>query len=200
MFNRRFPRQAGPFRPVKRMRHRRQSSLPVDFEPVEPIIMIGPSVFRPGQTPKRFQPDPRVTAKWKRVRKIALRRDHSTCTRCGQPAADVDHKIELIDGGEPFELDNLQALCAACHDAKSSESRYRRALRATSSWGRMALCPRCAGTGRCPTCITTLHTCGVCLGVRFVPESCAEQGGVPGQSVVAEVSSLAWAGAEPRAV
>lgn len=179
------------------MRRRHQTSLPIGTEDDGTGLTAGPSIFRPGQTPRRFQPDPRLTAQWRRLRKTVLARDRFTCRWCGQPASDVDHRVELFDGGAAFELENLQALCGPCHDAKSSESRYRRARRAASSWGRMTLCPRCSGTGRCARCTTTVHACSACFGVRFVPESCAERGEVPSQSMVSEVSSLAWAGAEP---
>jgi HNH endonuclease len=192
-----FRRPVRPGGPPTTMPRRHQAVLPLEADPGEVALTIGPSMFRPGQTPRRFQPDPRMTPQWKRLRKTALKRDHFACRRCGQPASDVDHRVELIDGGAAFDLENLQALCAPCHDAKSSESRYRRARRATSSWGRMALCPRCSGTGLCIECPAAPHPCTVCLGVRFTPESCAERGEVPSQSVISEVSSLAWAGAEP---
>ena len=178
------------------MRRRRQAVL---FEP-EPdglALAVGPSVFRPGQTPRRYAPDPRATPAWKRLRKEVLERDHFACRRCGEPATDVDHRMELIDGGPPYDLENLQALCAACHDAKTSESRYRRARYASRTWGRMALCPRCSGIGRCPICLGSPHVCTVCLGLRVIPESCESDGNIPSQAVVAEVSSDAWAGAEP---
>jgi 5-methylcytosine-specific restriction enzyme A len=159
--------------------------------------VVGPSTFLPGRIPPRFQPDPRATAEWRRLRKAVLARDHFLCRSCGSAASDVDHRVELIDGGAPYDPENLQALCEACHDAKSSESRYRRATRAASSWGRMALCPRCSGTGRCVDCLATPHACTSCLGVRFIPEYCAQRGEIPSQAVVAQVSSLAWAGADP---
>ncbi|MGC2290032.1 MAG: HNH endonuclease [Thermoplasmata archaeon] len=159
--------------------------------------MAAPSTFLPGRTPHRYRPDPRATSKWRRLRKNVLTRDHFACRRCGAAATDVDHRVELIDGGEPFDPSNLQALCAACHDMKSTESRYLRASRATLSWGRMALCPRCAGSGWCGGCVSLRHPCTVCLGVRFIPERDAQRGEIPSQSVVAEVSPLAWAGAKP---
>ena len=179
------------------MRRRHQSELSI-AEVSDGVTAAGPSTFLPGQTPHRYLPDPRTAPEWRRVRKAALVRDHSICRGCGRPATDVDHRIELIDGGAPFDLENLQSLCAACHDAKSSEARYRRASRATSTWGRMALCPRCTGTGLCALCTLAAHTCSVCLGVRFVPERCATGEELPSQVVLAEVSSVAWAGAVPR--
>jgi 5-methylcytosine-specific restriction endonuclease McrA len=31
----------------------------------------------------------------------------------------VDHIVGLRDGGEPFELTNLQTLCGSCHGKKT---------------------------------------------------------------------------------
>ena len=158
----------------------------------------GPSVFLPGRVPPRYQPDPRATGRWRKVRSQALERDSSRCVRCGEPATDVDHRVELIDGGAPYDLTNLQSLCEACHDAKSSEARYERARRASPSWERMTECPRCSGGGRCATCTTPPHPCGVCLGVRVVPETRATELALPSQAELAEVSARAWEGAVVR--
>lgn len=179
------------------MGRRHQSELGIGDPAEEPGTLVGPSSFLPGLTPHRFLPDPRATPVWRRVRKAVLSRDRSTCRRCGQRATDVDHRVELIDGGATFDPENLQALCGPCHDAKSSEARYLRATRAGSSWGRMALCPACSGSGRCTRCVERPHVCPYCLGIRFVPEVNAEPTDFPTQRVLAEVSSLAWAGAEP---
>jgi HNH endonuclease len=179
------------------MRHRHQSVLPLAADAPPDSILIGPNSFRPGLVPYQYQPDPRETPEWRRIRKRVLARDHSACRKCGRPASDVDHRVELMDGGAPYDPENLQALCADCHGAKSSESRYRRARRATTSWGRMTLCPKCSGTGICVTCLVHVHACTTCLGVRIVPERCAESGTIPSQSMIAEVSSLAWAGVQP---
>jgi hypothetical protein len=180
------------------MARRHQSELVVEDPNVGIPAAPAPSTFLPCRTPHRYRPDPRTTAEWHRTRKTVLARDRTTCQRCGRSASDVDHRVELIDGGAPFDLENLQALCGPCHDAKSSEARYVRATRAADSWGRLALCPRCAGTGLCGRCSFPGHVCPMCLGVRFVPERSALQDEIPSQSVLAEVSSVAWAGAVPR--
>ncbi|MCI4353692.1 MAG: hypothetical protein L3K14_10010 [Thermoplasmata archaeon] len=62
----------------------------------------------------------------------------------------------------------------------------------------MALCPWCSGTGRCATCAKLAHPCPGCLGVRVVPERSELLEEIPSQSVLSEVSSLAWVGARPR--
>lgn len=194
------PRGLGvPYRRGGRVRtlgHRQQTELDV-IEGEGAEAAAAPSSFLPSRIPHRYLADPRATSGWRRVRKAVLLRDGFTCRRCGGRASDVDHLVELIDGGAAFDMENLQALCAACHDAKSSEARYRRASRVSSSWGRMALCPWCSGSGRCPTCAAVAHACGACLGVRLVPERNALLGEIPSQTILSEVSSLAWAGATP---
>jgi 5-methylcytosine-specific restriction enzyme A len=38
----------------------------------------------------------------------------------------ADHIIELRDGGQPFDINNGQCLCAAHHTLKTMKARYRR--------------------------------------------------------------------------
>lgn len=174
---------------------RRQSQLDVGPALDAISLLVGPSEFLSGQVPARFQPDPRATAAWKRVRRQALRRDRGRCLVCGAAADDVDHRVELIDGGAAYDLANLQSLCGKCHDAKSSEARYQRSVRAGATWGRMSVCPRCRGSGRCALCDEPAHGCTFCLGVRVVPERVGDGGDVPSQFVLALVGSSAWEGA-----
>lgn len=42
----------------------------------------------------------------------------------------VDHIIELEDGGEPYEWDNLQHLCHSCHNAKTGREASKRRRKA----------------------------------------------------------------------
>jgi hypothetical protein len=42
------------------------------------------------------------------------------CLRCGDKATEVDHIIELANGGTD-DVDNLQPLCSACHKAKTAQ-------------------------------------------------------------------------------
>lgn len=40
------------------------------------------------------------------------------CEICREyPSAIVHHKIELKVGGDPFSLENIQAVCQSCHNA-----------------------------------------------------------------------------------
>ena len=48
---------------------------------------------------------------------------------CGRPAKDVDHIIELADGGCFHDLNNLRSLCHDCHQKKTLMMRKARAAR-----------------------------------------------------------------------
>ena len=62
------------------------------------------------------------TKAWKTSRKAALYRDDGWCVRCKEaPAVLVDHIKEIKDGGSPYDLSNLQCLCARCHAKKTAE-------------------------------------------------------------------------------
>ena len=66
---------------------------------------------------------PYNTATWKRLRVTKLSRD-PLCELCLPPgqkiATHVDHVKPIAEGGEPFDLDNLQSACARCHNAKTA--------------------------------------------------------------------------------
>ena len=64
------------------------------------------------------------TAVWKRLRAQQLRA-HPLCEDCLQfgivrPAADVDHRKALKDGGEPLDPGNLASRCHPCHSMKTA--------------------------------------------------------------------------------
>src|SRR5690606_14184446 len=66
---------------------------------------------------------------WERVRRIVLTRDEYLCQRCLEArrvrlATTVDHIVPISeDWGRRLDLDNLRALCDACHNAVRSEQR-----------------------------------------------------------------------------
>ena len=62
-----------------------------------------------------------TTQEWKRVRLRVLARDGRVCNYCGQDANEVDHIVPLVNGGLPYDLDNLTACCRACNVAKSAK-------------------------------------------------------------------------------
>lgn len=53
------------------------------------------------------------------------------CEKCEErgefvPVHTVDHIKAILDGGEPYDLDNLQSLCKPCHGIKTAKERHRR--------------------------------------------------------------------------
>jgi 5-methylcytosine-specific restriction protein A len=65
---------------------------------------------------------------WRRLRKIALARDHYICVLClrnennrPKPARDVDHIIPVAKAPHlRLVLENLQSLCRSCHSKKTA--------------------------------------------------------------------------------
>lgn len=64
---------------------------------------------------------------WIALREAALQRDHYLCVRCLKkkrftPATTVHHIVSREDAPEKaLELENLESLCAACHNAEHPE-------------------------------------------------------------------------------
>ena len=88
-----------------------------------------------------FHQDPRWgrIKDWKTIREQALARDGKRCVNCGAIATEVDHIVEIQDGGAEFDLSNLRSLCHGCHVKKTTARRrfgpgvtVERALRARS--------------------------------------------------------------------
>lgn len=75
---------------------------------------------------------------WRRTRTRILDRDGHRCTKCGRHADEVDH----ITRGAGDHPDNLRAMCAACHKAKTTAETPRR-QRATGQ--HPGLIPRVGG-------------------------------------------------------
>ena len=66
---------------------------------------------------------------WQTTRAQALTRDGKRCVLCGAEATEVDHIVEIQDGGPEFDLANLRSLCHACHVAKTNAQRHQRSSR-----------------------------------------------------------------------
>ncbi|WP_200760466.1 HNH endonuclease [Effusibacillus dendaii] len=64
---------------------------------------------------------------WRVLRSMKLRRDPlcEECQRQGRliPAVLVDHIQPIKQGGARLDMDNLQSLCRACHNAKTAAER-----------------------------------------------------------------------------
>ena len=60
--------------------------------------------------------------RWERVRREVFDRDGWKCSLCGKYGRlECDHLVPLERGGDPWDLDNLQALCRRCHLGKSRD-------------------------------------------------------------------------------
>lgn len=70
------------------------------------------------------------TSQWQRLRESYINQ-HPLCEHCERrglitPAQEVDHIVELIDGGDKLSWDNLQSLCTTCHRIKTGEEKRKR--------------------------------------------------------------------------
>lgn len=66
-------------------------------------------------------------AKWLKVRRW-VRAEEKSCRHCGsRTRLEVDHIIEVADGGAMYERANIQVLCADCHQKKTLRARQMRA-------------------------------------------------------------------------
>lgn len=64
--------------------------------------------------------------KWRKVREQALRRDKYLCVPCFNKgflteATEVDHIVNKAQGGDWYDLNNLQSICHDCHKIKTLE-------------------------------------------------------------------------------
>lgn len=46
------------------------------------------------------------------------------CVECGDPSQVVDHIVPINQGGDPWSVDNMQAMCHACHNRKSGKEAH----------------------------------------------------------------------------
>ena len=56
--------------------------------------------------------------RWRKVRNLKLQQD-PLCELCRPEVvigSTVHHIKEIKDGGDPYDMDNLQTVCAACHN------------------------------------------------------------------------------------
>ena len=63
---------------------------------------------------------------WQHVRRAVFERDGYRCRACGLPGRlECDHVQPLRRGGDPWDMDNLQSLCRACHIEKTRRENSR---------------------------------------------------------------------------
>lgn len=70
------------------------------------------------------------TTEWRKLRDWKIRKN-PLCEHCDShgritPATEVDHIVEIEDGGSKTDPDNLQSLCKACHRKKTGEEKRKR--------------------------------------------------------------------------
>jgi hypothetical protein len=68
---------------------------------------------------------------WRTIRNRALRRDNWLCVECARKgkyvrAKEVHHVIEIVDGGDEFDVNNTESLCHRCHQSKTRQNRVLR--------------------------------------------------------------------------
>jgi len=65
------------------------------------------------------------TRTWQIIRRAVLEQEPlcRSCKEMGRfvPATVVDHIVPIRQGGDKMSMDNLQPLCASCHERKSIE-------------------------------------------------------------------------------
>jgi 5-methylcytosine-specific restriction endonuclease McrA len=71
------------------------------------------------------------TARWKKLRAKKIEAVGYQCERCSKLSAHphVHHKHALEDGGAPFDIENLEALCARCHSSETMHEQHDRRRR-----------------------------------------------------------------------
>lgn len=57
-----------------------------------------------------------------------LRKHNPLCVKCLEegrtaPSQVVDHIVSIDDGGDKWDLDNLQVLCHTCHNKKTAKNK-----------------------------------------------------------------------------
>ena len=90
----------------------------------EPAVYRGRCRAHGRERERAWSPNKAVygTKRWRMLRRAKLGRS-PVCERCGvRLATDVHHRVDLRDGGDPWDVEGLEALCRACH---SRETRLR---------------------------------------------------------------------------
>ena len=77
----------------------------------------------------------RPAARWRRLRLAVMSASGWRCALCPRSAREVDHIVPLDRGGDPWALDNLQAICRGCHVRKTrAENRSSREVPGQAAW------------------------------------------------------------------
>jgi 5-methylcytosine-specific restriction protein A len=81
---------------------------------VAPLKKVAKSIYN----------DPR----WKALMVKIIAKRGRKCEDCGRTGCRIfgDHVIELNDGGEPFDEDNVRLRCGSCHGIKTAAAKRAR--------------------------------------------------------------------------
>ena len=104
-----------------------------DFDRSSPRCPQHPSMYVPKKVYKHHYHNGKHiydSYQWKKLRK-QYAEQQPLCEHCLKfdiltPLAVVDHVKEIEDGGEPFDINNLQSLCHSCHNRKTAEEKRKR--------------------------------------------------------------------------
>ena len=76
--------------------------------------------------------------RWSAVHHAVFERDSWRCVECCRAyRLEVNHVVPLKRGGDPWDQDNLQALCRACYIVKTRGENRRPATPAVAAWRRL---------------------------------------------------------------
>lgn len=80
------------------------------------------------KSPPKVVDDIYTTPRWKALRTRVRIEAQGRCEApgCTSPGYHTDHKIELRDGGAPFDRSNVWLLCSRCHGQKTVQERAKR--------------------------------------------------------------------------
>lgn len=87
-----------------------------------------PNYLKPRHAPKRTsyrQEKLYASKRWRTYRKAIIVRRGGECVECGATPLDqhihLDHIVPLVQGGEPYDENNIQILCRECHGKKTAK-------------------------------------------------------------------------------
>ena len=104
-----------------------------DFDRSSPRCFAHPATHVPKKRYEHHYHDGKNiyhTYKWKKLRQSYAEKN-PLCEHCLRydiltPVNVVDHVVEIEDGGEPYDYNNLQSLCHSCHNRKTTQERKKR--------------------------------------------------------------------------
>lgn len=89
-----------------------------------PLSTLAPLIKAPPKIVDSIYTSPQ----WRKFIASLKRERGNFCQRCGSKHRVIgDHINEIRDGGVPFDPNNIELLCQACHNRKTALARKRRA-------------------------------------------------------------------------